>query len=322
MIKILPFNPTPENYTAIANLWNEAWPDIPLNANVFIKSDQENPSETRHQRWLAKTTRGETIAYGSIFPYPGAAKPGSFYMHLHVTPAYQNQGVGNALLDEIEKYTREYKAKTKEIITDTYDDRKSVMRFLNKRNFTEDFHYATWELDLDHFGADKFVSKVEQVKQSGIQIETLETLSKTCPEWQKKAWELDWEVLKDAPAILALQQSSLDEFINKRLKHEDFRADLWFIALDGDKWIGETILAPYEADPERLYISITGVKSAYRRRGIATALKTVSIQQAQTIQAKYISTNNWENNTGIDFINQEMGFKRKPSEVLFRKSIP
>ena len=64
---------------------------------------------------------------------------------------------------------------------------------------------------------------------------------------------------------------------------------------------------------------MTGVVRAYRRRGIATALKVRTIQYAQTVGAETIVTSNEENNP-MNILNRKLGFEPMPAWISYHRS--
>jgi predicted GNAT superfamily acetyltransferase len=65
-----------------------------------------------------------------------------------------------------------------------------------------------------------------------------------------------------------------------------------------------------------LGIDLSGVHPAYRRRGIGTALKAQSMILARQRGYHTMRTTNDPVNTGILAINDRLGFKRLPAQVL------
>ena len=94
----------------------------------------------------------------------------------------------------------------------------------------------------------------------------------------------------------------------------------WFVALDGEQYIGLTVLEKGSDNVERLMTSFTGVRRAYRRRGIATALKVHSIQFAGRMGTRLILTNNEEHSPMFQ-LNLKLGFQPQPADVDWKKRI-
>ena len=99
-----------------------------------------------------------------------------------------------------------------------------------------------------------------------------------------------------------------------------FLPDAWFIALDGDRYVGMAVLFKDLGDRQRLQAGFTAVHRDYRRHGIATALKLRTIAFAQQYGAAQITTGNEEHNPMYQ-INLRLGFQPLPAKVAFQKEI-
>ena len=69
---------------------------------------------------------------------------------------------------------------------------------------------------------------------------------------------------------------------------------------------------------DMLESGLTGVRSQYRRVGLATALKCKSLEAAKHLGAKRVQTSNEENNPMYQLILQ-LGFRPRPAEVDWKK---
>jgi hypothetical protein len=61
--------------------------------------------------------------------------------------------------------------------------------------------------------------------------------------------------------------------VRARLTELALESGACFVALEGERWIGYTVLDMARSTTERLHQSWTGVLPAYRQRRIGTALK-------------------------------------------------
>jgi RimJ/RimL family protein N-acetyltransferase len=90
-----------------------------------------------------------------------------------------------------------------------------------------------------------------------------------------------------------------------------YRPEGIFLAADGAAWVGLAIVGTFP-ETNSMYNMITGVDAAYRGRGIAQALKVLSIRYAQQAGATYIRTNNDSQNAPMLAINRKLGYQPQP----------
>ena len=145
-------------------------------------------------------------------------------------------------------------------------------------------------------------------------------------EWKQKLVELRWAVIQDVPSIEPPTRPTMAEFQTMILDDPALNEDAWFIAVDESNvagpgpgsYIGMSNFWLNDPAHKRLDTGLTGVLRAYRRRGIATALKGRSIEFAQQLGAQTIETSNEENNPIAD-LNLMLGFRPKAAWISYRK---
>ncbi|MEJ2288850.1 MAG: GNAT family N-acetyltransferase [Deinococcales bacterium] len=86
-------------------------------------------------------------------------------------------------------------------------------------------------------------------------------------------------------------------------------ADAQYLAADGETWVGLVNLQLRR--PERAEMGITVVRRAYRRRGIARALKVLALGLAQGRGVTSVVTWNHVQNTPILRLNASLGFRAR-----------
>jgi GNAT superfamily N-acetyltransferase len=109
-----------------------------------------------------------------------------------------------------------------------------------------------------------------------------------------------------------------DGWLSLHMQGPGDRADATFVAVAGDEAIGFAKLSLTEAQPEVAYHDLTGVKRAWRGRGVARALKATQISWAKRAGYKRLSTNNEERNAPIRRLNEEFGYRPGPALILFK----
>ena len=125
-----------------------------------------------------------------------------------------------------------------------------------------------------------------------------------------------WALVADVPGVGDTPRQS-NERMNSLV--EVFDKHGFILALDGEKWIGLTMILK-ESD-DCYYNSMTGVIQDYRGKGIALALKLKAIEYAQNNNGKYIRTNNDSNNASMLAVNKKLGYEAKSGFFSLVKNV-
>jgi RimJ/RimL family protein N-acetyltransferase len=100
-----------------------------------------------------------------------------------------------------------------------------------------------------------------------------------------------------------------------------FEARTYLLAIDADgTYAGLSALWRSTSDPRQLRTGMTAVRRAYRRRGIALALKVRVLERGRHLGYAEVSTENDSNNRGMLTINEQLGFVRRPAWVHYSRS--
>lgn len=303
----------PEDYEELAILLNLIDPGS-TTAKSLEEEDQQMPTTSNlklnenglligfgRTRVIAENEEGQIIGYGSSFRAPWV-DPGNVGSTFCVHPDFREQGVGGKILEHLENWATEHQASVLSSIL--LDWIEPSLPFVQKRGFSVDAHVFDLELDLKQFESTKFADSVEQVKHSGIEFVTLADLPGEQSE--QKLYELCVETSKDNPG----QYGSLPPFAqwrNEFLPEDSLRPDWVFLAVDGGRFVGVTVIFSTENAGE-IYTNYTGVQKEYRGRGIAKALKLLSINTAITAGAQTMTTDSEENNAPMQYVNRYLGY--------------
>ena len=301
----------PEDYEQLAELLNMIEPGS-SSAQSLAEEDRQMPATSNlkinedgllagfgRTRVIAESEEGQIIGYGASFRAPWA-DPGNVGSVFCVHPDFRGKGIGERILAHLENWANEHQASVlSSIVLDWIDD---SLPFVRKRGFMVDAHVFDLELDINQFNCAADI--VEQVTMSGIQLITLADFQGENPE--AKLYDLCVETSKDNPG----QYSSLPPFEQWRkefLPEDTSRKEWVFIALDGERFVGVTQL--FSTDDEGvLYTNYTGVQKDYRGRGIAKALKVLSIDTAIKAGAHTMTTDSEEKNSPMQHINRSFGY--------------
>jgi GNAT superfamily N-acetyltransferase len=202
----------------------------------------------------------------------------------------------------------------------TGEDQPAAIRFLTERGFLQTMRFPDSALAVKEFNPTPFAGAVAKVNARGIAITTLAALQAIDPDWQRKTWELDCTCTQDEPLPDTFTPPALEQYVAQEFGTPGFLPEAWFIACDGEHYVGLAVLFKDLGDPRRLQAGFTAVRREYRRHGIATALKLHTIAFAQRYGAERITTGNEEHNPMFQ-INLRLGFQPRPAKLAFQKEV-
>jgi mycothiol synthase len=223
--------------------------------------------------------------------------------HVVVVPASRRQGLGMALLAAVSERARASGLTQLQGEIRAIDDES--LEFFRRRGFEQVGREEAVVLDLTGTGARvvelppgiRIVSRAEQ------------------PGVVEGMYEVAQEAEPDIPGEDRVRP--FDVWRSTEIDRPSLRPELTFVALAGDEVVGYAILDVLGGE---LWHRLTGVKRAWRRRGIATALKRAQIDAARSGGFARLVTENEERNTAMRSINEALGYRPEPrlSTVVVR----
>lgn len=305
----------PDYETAVA-IENANYPDLPQDAENWRHWDSQREEKYLYRRYLAELG-DQVVATGEIGHTSWSYQPGKFYIYVAVDPDLQQRGIGSAfyeyLLQELAPF------EPAKLVTNARENHTQSFRFLENRGFQSMLRAPTSVLQVDAFDPEPFRPKVERALQSGITVKTLAQLRDEDPDWKRKLYDLEWECLLDVPTTDPLTRRTIEQW-EKMFNSPNLLSDAWFIAVEGDQYVGLSVLWRNAGNPRLLETGLTGVLRSYRRRSIATAMKLQAIEYARQYGAQEIVTDNEENNPMFQ-LNLQLGFMPTPAFHEFQKEL-
>ena len=301
---------TPQDYSAIADVYNASWEGSPTTGEQLRTQDEaaQRHRESRFQRYVVECNE-RIVAFGCYDQPPRFYEPGTFHVMICVEPRYQEHGIGSALYNRlIEDLCL---LNTCSIRVKIREDTLPGLRFVRKYGFSEELRI--WELHLDTaaFDPHPHAGLHSALKAQGIEIKTLQDLETDAERYQK-LYHLICEVGQDLPWT----QPSYDDF----LRDTQLRSEAsYFVAVHEDSYVGLSYLTAHKE--ERFCATgLTGVKRAYRRQGIALALKLQGISYAKEHTYPTITTSVDSSNQPSLSMNERLGFVKWRTWMVFAKT--
>jgi GNAT superfamily N-acetyltransferase len=282
----------------------------------------------RHDRYfkdrlVAETADGEIVGWGQVYHMPWQFHPHKYGLSLDVHPARQRQGIGSALYERLLGLVRGREGVA--LRATTQESRQAAVDFLLHREFAELQRYWESRLDVAGFDAAAFATAEARAAQQGITITTL--AAELAREGESESllralYEMESAAFRDVPFPDPPTVAPFDEWREWVLHSPGGLRDAYFLARDGERFVGVSNMNRNEAQPGVIFQGFTGVIREYRGKGVAMALKLRTVRYAREHGYREIRTGNNTRNRPMLRINEAMGFQKQPVWIEFEKALP
>ena len=312
------------DYESALSVEMAVWPDYPETAAEWRFRDKHRDPKCRHARFVAeippegRACTPTLIGYAAHDQSVDMYHPRKFHVSVSVLPEWQGTGVGERLYNGLISALQPFDPILLRAMT--REDKVRSVRFLTDRGFVEEMRDWESRLDMAAFDPSAFADAEAAVAAKGVTIRTLSEIKSLYPDWARKLFDLDWTVVLDMPSPDVHTIPTFENWEQNVLRSPNFLPDAWFIALDGDTFVGESALWK-ESGSQNLNVGATGVRREYRRRGIALALKLRACTFAKNYGCVQIRTWNAQTNRAMLSINESLGFIKQPAWVAYAKTM-
>jgi mycothiol synthase len=258
--------------------------------------------------WFVASVDGEDA--GVAFAYVGwHSAPGTGTGEAFVLPEHRGAGVGFELYRELADWVQERGCITLE--TTVAEDDDASLAWADRRGFREVGRTSRMVLDLTTIEAPA-VDPPE-----GVEIVTWAER----PDLTHAIYEVACEAYPDEPSHASAPMDSFEAWLSKDMRGDSDRPDATFVALAGGEVAGYAKLSLSSSRTNVVMHDMTGVRRAYRRRGIASALKRAEIAWAKREGYEKLETSNEVRNEPIRRLNERHGYTVQPGVVVLHDSL-
>jgi mycothiol synthase len=283
------------------DVYNAVWPHDRLG----IEEERSYRASLRDHVDLLARIEGDVCgsALGAIQP----EWPELVFALVSVLPDRRRQNVGTALYEAVSVWARERGLDT--IDTIVADNDAESLAFALRRGFAEESHEKGVSLDL---------TRIEPPS-----VEAPEGVGTTTwaerPELARGMYEVVLEAAPDIPGGEDEQIEPYEDWLAHDMEGPGDRRDATFVAVAGDEVVGyaKFSLSP-TAQPTIAHHDLTGVKRAWRGRGVARALKAAQIEWAMANGYMELRTRNDGRNAPIRHLNEEFGYRPTVGRIYLK----
>ena len=233
-----------------------------------------------------------------------------------VAKAHRRQGIGRHLLTELMAACKGFPAK-QIVRAQGFRRDQSGPKFLERYQFelSDQLHWS--QRAVSEPLPEWALAKLASIRATGIRFTTGQAYAERHSNWEAALWRLHAESARDILSALAKHELTLEQWRTFWQSPENDRARA-IIAIHDDQPIA--LLCMGQPKNETSNINYTGVATAYRRRGLSTALKCQLFEMLESSDVRYISTQNHQNNPML-VLNEKLGFKRVDSILEYARPI-
>ncbi len=297
--------------------------DFPRLAELF-SSVETTPSTAKglaewYQRWQVKGMRlnvapdenGQPLGLNCLYRM-GEEADRNFGIYVIVDSSHRGQGLGSRLYVDLEKNARQSRAK--KLNASVRDDDEASLRFAERRGFLKHNHQIEMVFDLEGFDPGRFEPMVAALKEQGIQFTNMAELGNT-EEMQYKLYRLNSSTAATTPGTEGEEPwPSFEEFHKSVCQAPWYHPEGQIIAIDtrNGVWAAMSAITRFEG-AEHAYNLYTGVRTAYRGRKLAQAVKSLALcYAADCLGTKTVRTEHNEMNAPMISIDRKLGYVQTP----------
>lgn len=295
------------DYPAIAEAFNAAWPDQ-VQTEAGLREDDDHAPEIKWGRLVAEL-EGQIVGVADYTQFEGMYHPQKFGAWITVKPQFRSQGIGKSLYARLMEALKLHDPIS--VLTSTREDQTQALIWLQKLGYAEKMKYWESRLDVSKFDFNPYAGKIEAVEAQGFRLASLAELSSD-PQHQQKTFDLWLEARQDVPRPEVISDISFEEYQKWVFGSAYFLPEGYFIAVDTATGQYVAMSNLWKSDGDYLDTGLTGTRRAYRRKGLALALKLKAVAYAKSAGIPEIRTGNESNNRAMLSINEAMGFVKQP----------
>jgi GNAT superfamily N-acetyltransferase len=260
-----------------------------------------------------RSFKSQTLDYGDFLGQGGSVaiavmpqRPHVGFVLLTVLPDHRRRGLGSALYREASAWLAGHGIE--QIDARVSEDDEEAIAFAERRGFQEVERNRRMILDLTA------LAPPPVDPPAGIEVVSWAER----PDLANGIYEVACEAFPDVPGGEEELMEPFEDWLAHEMQGSGDRPEATFLALAGDEVVGYSKFSLTAAQPTTANHDMTGVKRAWRGRGIAGALKRAQIAWAKSQGYERLATSNELRNEPIRRLNERLGYTEAPGHIVVR----
>ena len=282
------------------DLHNAVWPD----QAITMAEVRSFKSSTRANADFLVVLGGAAVGSAVVAILP--QRLDRAFVLMTVLAARRRLGAGTMLYQAVSRWARDRSLDA--LWAPAEENDPESLAFAERRGFVEVERHSRMVLDL---------ASIEEplvVPPAGIEI----TRWAGRPELARGIYEVAAQAYADVPGAEQDEMEPFEDWLAHDMSGSGDRPEATFVALAGDEVVGYAKFSLTHARPTVASHDMTGVKRAWRGRGIARALKCAEISWAMHSGFQQLETSNEVRNEPMRRLNAQLGYRAAPGRVLLQ----
>jgi mycothiol synthase len=265
----------------------------------MTRESLEEERKTKYRLDVIAWDDGTALGCAFVEPQFGDPESKSGYISIRVLAEHRRRGVGTALLSRVSDHVRGFGGG--DLLAQFRSEATDQQAFLERHGFREIGRMQDVELELATANGTIDVPE-------GIAIVPIQDVHE--PGMHAVSIEAD----ADIPSPVPIRTGDLDRWRERHVGPLALR-ELSFVAIAGDEVVGFAILGKDVPGVGGHWM--TGVKRAWRGRGIAQALKQQQVVAAKEAGLERLRTQNDLANAAMRRVNKKLGYRSRLEWIHF-----
>ncbi len=295
---------------------------------------QSAGAESAWVRFVADDQGSGVIGYGYAGHHIGMS-PGRFQVSVVVAPEARGRGTGSALLASVEDWIGGQAVRDRdglaapaarcELVAFAPGDDGDSLAWAQNRGYRLDLERSEAVLDLKSWDDEAFLGHLDQVQgagaEDGVKLTVLLTEEPLPLGLLRGVYAVEADASQDEPGFdggIPSWEEWLDEF---RRSGSTKVLALAMGGEDGKRVVGVSQVSMPAVPGAGAHTNFTGVRRDYRGRGIALALKVLTIEAVRARGIETMTANNDSANLPMLAVNRRLGYRILPGPRRLKKDL-